>query len=511
MYIVKKNNDDKWIIIKEGNKRATKVFESKAEAVAYAEKKYKDDYKIEDEFEVVRKVHKKWPKVFWTLAVLLLIAVIVLGVLFLTGKIKLDKGEGELNPTPTEPVDPNASIVENVKLDGLEIHFMEFGNAANGDATYIKAGDTDILIDAGSQSSSATHLIEYINQYCTDGKLEYVITTHGDTDHISGMYGLKQNGLNSKGEAITNTGILYYYEVGTIIDFARTGKEDGQNVTKYRSAVDYAVSKGAKHYNARQCWNEEDGALRSYTLANVGGNDITMDILFNKYYFNDDAEIKGNKGYTPGVTKPIDPKYKTSDENEYSVVTMFNYGSKHYLLTGDLEVHGEESLAAYYDGSTPEKTLPEVDLFKAGHHGSPTSSNDVLLDIIKPKISVVSCSAGAIEYTNNNDNVFPSQAFINRIAKHTDRVYVTTMVDYKESIKTGDDVFKSLNGTVIVSSNGSQIGLWASNNLTKLKDSDWFNEEVYMVDGKVADKKKGDLFTDKTPNAILKPRRIWPS
>ena len=39
-----------------------------------------------------------------------------------------------------------------------------------------------------------------------------------------------------------------------------------------------------------------------------------------------------------------------------------------------------------------------------------------------------------------------------------------------------------MNGNIIVSSNGINVGLWASNNLIKLKDSDWFNSTV-VLDG----------------------------
>ena len=69
----------------------------------------------------------------------------------------------------------------------LSIHFMELGNKATGDSIYIKAGDTDILIDAGSVESSTNTTSEYIKQYCTDNILEYVIVTHADSDHIAGF------------------------------------------------------------------------------------------------------------------------------------------------------------------------------------------------------------------------------------------------------------------------------------------------------------------------------------
>ena len=70
--------------------------------------------------------------------------------------------------------------------EDLLIHFMELGNKFTGDSIYIKAGDTDILIDAGSRASSSTTISEYIDTYCTDGILEYVIVTHAHQDHIPG-------------------------------------------------------------------------------------------------------------------------------------------------------------------------------------------------------------------------------------------------------------------------------------------------------------------------------------
>ena len=47
----------------------------------------------------------------------------------------------------------------------LSIHFMELGNEYAGDSIYIKAGDTDILIDAGSRASSTDTTAAYIDRY----------------------------------------------------------------------------------------------------------------------------------------------------------------------------------------------------------------------------------------------------------------------------------------------------------------------------------------------------------
>ena len=379
--------------------------------------------------------------------------------------------------------------VENVIYEDFQVHFLELGVYNTGDCTYIKAGETDVLIDAGAAAASAPVIIDYVNQYCTDGILEYVITTHAHDDHYTGMFGNSKQTTNFFNESISRTGIMYYYDIGTIIDFSQTTKDPSKgNYLKYIEARDYAISQGATHYYASDCFNETNGAKKSFILDET--KNITMDILYNKYYFE-----------------------QSSDENDHSVCTMFNYNNHHFMMTGDLEEKGEEAMAAYYDKSSLEKTLPHVDLFKAGHHGSKTSSNKVLLDLITPEI----CCAGSSEYTIDNNNTFPTQDFIDRIALYTDKVYVTSVLDTKESRKQEKQIYKSLNGNIIVSCNGANTSVSCSNNNTILKDSEWFNEKIYVVVSEKGIKqicsgtKKTDYYTATDENVVLiKTRRKWP-
>ena len=434
--------------------------------------------------------------------VLLLVAGGVFAGLYFTGKLdsvlNKDKTNGTtqgtvntLAPNTTNVVNGEDGITENIIYDNFQIHFLELGNDAAGDSIFIKAGNNDILIDAGSTQDSATTIKNYLssNQLVTDNKLEYVIGTHGDFDHISGMYGKKEKGQYN--------GILYSYKIDTIIKQAYTTKTTTA-YQNYLNGIDYAVSQGAKCYTAADCFNKKNGASNVYELS----ENIKMSVLYNRYYFYND----------------------TNDENNYSVCVMFTYNDLNYIFTGDLEKEGEESMASYYDGSSPEKTLPKVELYKAGHHGSKTSSNECLLEIIQPKICVACCCAGTSEYTNNLEHQFPTQAFINRIAKYTSRVYVPSMIKNID----GNWTFTSMNGNIIVSCNGSNTGISASNNLIRLKDSEWFNEKIYAVKTKAtyAWNEAGDKFdvyqncskadtkefyTKDTPNAVVVSRRTWPS
>jgi len=410
-------------------------------------------------------------------------------------------GDGDYNDGILEPYSSNIELcddgyVENVIYENFQIHFMENGSHKTGDSTYIKAGDIDILIDAGSTQGSATTLESYINNFCTDGILEYVIVTHAHRDHWAGMFGnSKSNQKDFFNETVGYTGILYYYRVGTLIDFSLTNETEENKANsnteyyKYTKAVEYAVSNGTINYKAHECFDNINGASSHYVLSEE--YDISFDIVYNYYYYNN-----------------------SSIENNYSVCTMFNYGDYHFLLTGDLEKEGEEKMAEYYDGSTPFKTLPHVELFKAGHHGSQTSSNNCLLEKITPSICCVCCCAGSTEFTPNLVNIFPTQAFIDRIKNYTDRVYVTTLLDEDLTRSTNEWVFKSLNGNICVSSNGNYIGLYGSNNLIKLKDTEWFNEEVYVISTSsgynVAPSKSSKAYYDSlTAGAILRPRRTW--
>ena len=104
-------------------------------------------------------------------------------------------------------------LYEYVETSGqIEFHFIMLGNEYAGDCIYIKAGEYDILIDAGSRKNSIDDIQNYLSKYLLDNKLEFVIVTHADQDHIAGFS--KRDGS-----------IFDLYECQTIIDFPLTNKK----------------------------------------------------------------------------------------------------------------------------------------------------------------------------------------------------------------------------------------------------------------------------------------------
>lgn len=323
----------------------------------------------------------------------------------------------------SEHHEESSSHIHQLSDSEISINFLELGNKYTGDSTFIKAGDVDILIDAGSRNASAKAIGDFVDTYCTDHKLEYVIATHAHQDHIAGFVGTS-----------SVDGIFKRYEVETIIDF-NLNNTTSKVYNDYVAARDAEVEAGAKHYTALDCWNETNGAKRKFQLT----EGVELEILYQKFY-----------------------EEKTSDENDYSVCVMINHGDNHYLFTGDLEKDGEKSLVE-------SNNLPKVQLFKGAHHGSYTANTDALLSVIQPEVVCICCCAGSDEYTKTDANMFPAQAAIDRLGKYTEQIFVTTVVSDDEQ------GFTSMNGNInFLCSNGRDYTVTGSNNNTILKETEWF-------------------------------------
>lgn len=347
--------------------------------------------------------------------------------------------------------------------NGLSIHFVELDSYNTGDCTYIKAGDTDILIDAGSTKGAATTIESYLDDsnrggdYVSDGKLEYVIATHAHEDHISGFVGTDDASKDGG-----KTGIFYHYQVDNLIDFSYfdngettifsnetpTSGAGTQIYQAYVAARSYAVGRGTIWKTIGQRYADSEMEINL-------GSGITLKLLYTYFVDHTSADVKGlNASFT---------KSGFSSQNDMSVCALLTYGTKNFLFTGDAEAYAEYSLVQ-------SNVLPQVDLMKGGHHGSYTANSDVLLSVIQPKMVCICCCAGTKEYAKTDKtHSFPAQEAINRIAPYTDRVYVTTLGDYDSTT-----YHVPFNGNIVIKYLGSAETLTCSNNSTKLKDTAWF-------------------------------------
>ena len=106
-----------------------------------------------------------------------------------------------------------------------------------------------------------------------------------------------------------------------------------------------------------------------------------------------------------------------SDLNDASAVVRLQYGETVFLFTGDAGEMIEGDLCDFNIDS---------DVLKVGHHGSETSSSEAFIEMVSPKIAVISCGE------NNSYG-------------HPDEITIETLKEYDVDIYRTDE-----NGTIIV-------------------------------------------------------------
>lgn len=107
--------------------------------------------------------------------------------------------------------------------------------------------------------------------------------------------------------------------------------------------------------------------------------------------------------------------YAYESTNDYSAVYMLKYKEFKMLFTGDAEKRAESHML----GITDENGLCDVDVLKAGHHGSQGASSQEFISYIKPEAVLISCGI---------DNVYghPHEQTLDTLKKEKSHIYITS-------------------------------------------------------------------------------------
>lgn len=116
--------------------------------------------------------------------------------------------------------------------------------------------------------------------------------------------------------------------------------------------------------------------------------------------YRDVADTMDRKGYRRTLPVPgqqyqlgdavftiLGPASMDSDSNNNSIAILLAHGEDAFLFTGDAEEEEEAALLA-------SGLSLDADVYKAGHHGSRTSSSGELLEAVSPTCAVISCGEG---------------------------------------------------------------------------------------------------------------------
>lgn len=242
-----------------------------------------------------------------------------------------------------------------------EVTFLDVGQ---GDGIVLRGPEgKTYLVDGGSSDVSGVgeyRLIPYLKSQGID-RLDYVFVSHGDKDHISGVEEL----LSSPDEGV---------------------------------AIDALVLPAG--------YEEDEALLRLQELAE--SNNTYVGVI------KPGMQIAEDQLTISCVWPEVDIGGTIQDGNEKSMVLDVRFGSFSMLLTGDVEGAGEDALKEKI------KAHDGYDILKVAHHGSKNSSCEEILDVIRPKLAII--SAG-----RENDYGHPHQETIDRLGKWTSNIYSTAV------------------------------------------------------------------------------------
>lgn len=243
---------------------------------------------------------------------------------------------------------------------------------------FIDVGQGDsVFLSAGGknmlidcgESEAADDVIRFLDEKNVE-KLDYVVATHPHSDHMGGMYK-----------------IVDQFEIGEMI-VPHLDDSDIPTTRYYEKFLDSCDARGL-----------------SLTEAKLGR---TIEL--------GDAEAE--------IIAPCRPGYDNT--NNYSVGLFLTHGENTFIFTGDAESLAEKEMVK--SGS-----LRHADVYKAGHHGSDTSSCEEFMAEITPDYAVISCGEG-------NSYGHPQKQTLKEISRYTDKIYRT-----------------DLNGTVTFVSDGREL------------------------------------------------------
>ena len=220
---------------------------------------------------------------------------------------------------------------ERWNTNGVHVWVFDVGQ---GDGIYIDGADRDIVIDGGpTRFGMLEHLA--LVRFPWERHLDAIIATHPHADHIVGLIGLIET--YSVDEILDNGMIYLAPSAEAFNDTDPESKAQSHSVIARRVIA------------TRQSW--------------LLGPDSTLKILW-----------------------PPDATTDVGADNVHArvVIALLQVGEKKMLFTGDAEAEVEARLIDNPDLANG------IDVLKVGHHGSDTSSSQYFLEMLKPKLAIIS-------------------------------------------------------------------------------------------------------------------------
>lgn len=280
-------------------------------------------------------------------------------------------------------------------------------DVGQGDAFLIIKNDWQMLIDGGPNESNILNCLRD-HLPAMDEKIEVVVATHADADHITGL-----------------TAVFMQYHVDSLLMSNRSNKETTvfkafQEIVQMKIQNGLVLIQPEGQALIQPFENLSIGVLHPQTaqgLKNVLYGQFTVESPRHTEHILQDIER-----YLRDINLNV-----IKDENDLSIVLLFKYHQVTALFTGDISEEIELAMVKH-------NLIEKIDILKISHHGSKTSTSPLFLNLTQPEWSLLSVG-------KKNRFGHPHSAVINRVEEVSSYVLRT-----------------DLSGSVVLASDG--VNIW---------------------------------------------------
>lgn len=303
-------------------------------------------------------------KPHWGIRIAIVLVVgVLLGVsLLFENQINLALGLEKIEKTEYEGNTAGDIRKKSVAGD-LNVHFVDVGQ---GDACIVELPDGKKMIIDGGEKDAKDALLGYIDENITDKDgnkityFDYAILTHTDSDHCGSL-----------DDVLNKYPAKNFYRPNVKCNYKDYVDPDASLLTSD------CVSKGTAAY--------KDVIAAASKGKNKFGDEYK--VYINSFELDPivpDAKPGDDGYYSLSFYGPNSNNYK--DWNNYSPIMILEYEGIKIALTGDCEKEGEAEFAEKAKAREGKFSVFDdnysVDVIKAGHHGSRTSTGEAFVEAV---------------------------------------------------------------------------------------------------------------------------------
>lgn len=344
--------------------------------------------------------NKKGLLLIIAVVLVIVIAAVVIGLYFGAPDI-FEKGlnflTGNGDPSTPDSGGSGEGLPPVVITEGeLQIHMIDVGQ---GDCILILFPDgKEMLIDCGyfyGGNTVKNETLSYLDQYITDGQIDYLMLTHCDSDHSHYM-----------------DDVLYRYDVDNIYM---------PNVMASHASVEEANLDEEKLAMFTDPDMEDSGCYAEFFIAALTEPEANIRLNIGDFTLEGDGWQIDFFCYDQ---EDWDDTHLNNAEakNAISPIGILFYNGKKVVLTGDSNEINEPEFIAKAKAKYGVETL-DCDVLKVAHHGSETSSTESFLNFIEVEYCFISCNASNTSQFNH-----PRQATLDRFIARGVMIYRTDLM-----------------------------------------------------------------------------------